>query len=203
MSEGALRKGQEQSQESGQGEGQGRSQDEGQGEGMPQGKKPAAPKAVKSGSAELRYDAKATARMFPPEKRNPASYPELKGLAPTDAVYRPQNNPSVMLSVHTGLGTVSDPAQWVRTAFAPNEMAVAAKDFDIQDAGAKGAVLRCGISQGDGVYIPLCVWADSTSVGDVIGLGDATTHSLKKADLKTFAQQTRDLRKAMLGGSAG
>ncbi|MDT0460293.1 hypothetical protein RM550_31995 [Streptomyces sp. DSM 41527] len=197
------RKGQDQSQESRQGKGQGQSQDEGPGEGTPQGKKPATPKSVKSGSAELRYDAKATARMFPPEKRNPASYPELKGLAPTDAVYRPQNDPSVMLSVHTGVGMVSDPAQRVRVAFAPNEMAVAAKDFDLQDAGAEGAVLRCGISKGDGVYIPLCVWADSTSVGDVIGLGDATTRSLKKVDLKTLAQQTRDLRKAMRGGSVG
>ncbi|MEU8684485.1 hypothetical protein [Streptomyces sp. NPDC048611] len=185
-------------------QGQGQSQGEGgAGQGTPQGEKPAAPKVVKSAGTELRYDAELTKMMYTPDKLAPAKYPELKGLTRTDRVYRPANNPSVNLGVHTGAGTVSDPAQRVRAAFAPNDMAVAPKDFDVQDAGAKGAILRCGISQGDGFYIPLCVWADSTSVVDVIGVGDATTRSLKKVDLKTLAQQTRDLRKAMHGGSAG
>lgn len=35
------------------------------------------------------------------------------------------------------------------------------------------------------------------------GLDGATSGSLKKIDLKTLAQQTSDLRKAMQGGSAG
>lgn len=119
-------------------------------------------------------------------KRDPSSYPELKGLAQADSVYHPKNNPSVILGVHTGGGTVSNAAQRVQEAFAPNEMAVAPKDFDLQDPDAKGAVLRCGISKGGGSYIPLCVWADSTSVGDVVGVGDASSSSLKKVDLKTL-----------------
>ncbi|MFI5525800.1 hypothetical protein [Streptomyces platensis] len=179
--------------------GQGQSQGEGESnsKGLP------TPKVVKSGPGELRYDAKATAQMYPPEKRKPALYPELKGLAQTDAVYLPQNQPSVTLGVHTGAGTVSDPAQRVTAAFGPNSMAVAPKDFDLQDPDAKGAVLRCGVAQGGGDYIPLCVWADRTSVGDVTGVGGASSRSLKKIDLKTLAQQTSDLRKAMHGGAAG
>ncbi|MEU8912137.1 hypothetical protein [Streptomyces nigrescens] len=182
---------------------QGQGQSQGQGENTPDGAKLPIPKVVKSTPAELRYDAKATAQMYPPAKRDPASYPEFKDLAQADSVYHPKNNPSVTLGVHTGGGTVSNPAQRVRAAFAPNEMAVAPKDFDLQDPDAKGAVLRCGISKGGGAYIPLCVWADSTSVGDVIGVGDASSSSLKKVDLKTLAQQTSDLRKAMRSGSAG
>ncbi|MGY5126970.1 hypothetical protein [Streptomyces nigrescens] len=178
-------------------------QGQGQGKNTPKGAELATPKVVKSTPAELRYDAEATAQMYPPEKRDPSSYPELKGLAQVDSVYHPTNNPSVMLGVHTGAGTVSNPAQRVAAAFAPNAMAVAPKDFGLQDPDAKGAVLRCGISKGDGVYIPLCVWADSTSVGDVVGVGDASSSSLKKVDLKTLAQQTSDLRKAMRSGSAG
>lgn len=158
---------------------------------------------VKSGPAELRYDAKATAQMYPPEKRKPALYPELTGLTQTDSVYLPQDKPSVTLGVHTGAGAVSDPAQRVKAAFGPNEMAVAPKDFDLQDPDAKGAVLRCGVADGGDNYVPLCVWADSTSVGDVTGVGGAASRSLKKIDLKTLAQQTSDLRKAMQGGSAG
>ncbi|GAO10290.1 hypothetical protein NCG97_05050 [Streptomyces lydicamycinicus] len=202
------RKGQEQSQggeqnqERGQSQGQGQGQSQGQGDGeKPKGL--TTPKVVKSGSAELRYDAKTTAQMYPPEKRKPELYPEMKGLTQTDAVYRPQDKPSVTLGVHTGTGTVSDPAQRVKAAFGPNSMAVAPKDFALQDPDAKGAVLRCGVAQGGGNYVPLCVWADSTSVGDVVGVGTASTPSLKKIDLKTLAQQTSDLRKAMRGGSAG
>ncbi|WP_432143758.1 hypothetical protein [Streptomyces sp. bgisy084] len=193
----------EQSQEREQNQGEGQGEDQGQGESNPKGVKLTTPKVVKSGPAELRYDAKATAQMYPPEKRKPALYPELKGLIQTDAVYRPQNRPSVTLGVHTGAGAVSDPAQRVTAAFGPNSMAVAPKDFDLQDPDAKGAVLRCGVAEGGGDYVPLCVWADSTSVGDVLGVGEASTRSLKKIDLKTLAQQTRDLRKAMRGGSAG
>ncbi|SCK50712.1 hypothetical protein YWIDRAFT_07727 [Streptomyces sp. SceaMP-e96] len=37
----------------------------------------------------------------------------------------------------------------------------------------------------------------------MIGVGDASSSSLKKVDLKTLAQQTSDLRKAMRSGSAG
>ncbi|MFE1172333.1 hypothetical protein [Streptomyces sp. NPDC058773] len=187
------RQGQQQSQEGEQGQGRNGSK----------GAALAIPKVVKSAPAELRYDAKSTSQMFPPEKRKPASFPELKGLAQADSVYHPGNNPEVMLTVHTGGGTVADPAQRVVAALAPNQMAVGPKDFGLQDPGAKGGVLRCGISKGDGIYIPLCVWADSTSVGDVVGVGDASSPSLKKVDLKTLAQQTRDLRKAMQGGSAG
>ncbi|MGY4974617.1 hypothetical protein [Streptomyces sp. NEAU-S7GS2] len=193
------RQGQGQSQRQSQSQGQ----SQGQGENTPEGAKLAIPEVVKSTPAELRYDAKATAQMYPPAKRDPSSYPELKGLAQVDSVYHPENNPSVILGVHTGGGTVSNAAQRVQEAFAPNEMAVAPKDFDLQDPDAKGAVLRCGISKGGGAYIPLCVWADSTSVGDVIGVGDASSSSLKKVDLKTLAQQTSDLRKAMRSGSAG
>ncbi|MEU8785848.1 hypothetical protein [Streptomyces sp. NPDC048637] len=182
-------------------QGQGQSQEREQGQSQGQGQN--VPEVVKSTPAELRYDAKATAQMYPPEKRDPSSYPELKGLAQTDSVYYPKDNRSVTLGVHTGAGTVSNPEQRVAAAFAPNAMAVAPKDFDLQEPDAEGAVLRCGISKGDGVYIPLCVWADSTSVGDVVGVGDATSRSLKKVDLKTLAQQTSDLRKAMRGDSAG
>ncbi|MFI1496532.1 hypothetical protein [Streptomyces platensis] len=196
------RKGQEQSQGGEQNQEQGQSQGQSQGEGENNSKGLPTPKVVKSGSAELRYDAKTTAQMYPPEKRKPALYPELKGLTQTDAVYLPQNQPSVTLGVHTGAGTVSDPAQRVKAAFGPNSMAVAPKDFDLQDPDAKGAVLRCGVAQG-GDYVPLCVWADSTSVGDVVGVGGASSRSLKKIDLKTLAQQTSDLRKAMRSGSAG
>ncbi|MGW2416616.1 hypothetical protein ACWCV5_31240 [Streptomyces tubercidicus] len=183
-------------------QGQGQSQGSGQDQGK-EGATAAVPKVVKSTAGELRYDAQATADLYPPEKRNPASYPELKGLAQVDSVYYPQDNRSVNLAVHTGSGTVSDPAQRVAAAFAPNAMAGKPKDFDLQDPTAKGAVLRCGISKGKGEYIPLCVWADRTSVGDVLGLGEATSPSLKKVDLKTLAQQTVDLRKAMRGGSGG
>ncbi|WP_406481888.1 hypothetical protein [Streptomyces platensis] len=203
------RQGQEQSQGGGQNQGGEESQEQGQSQGQGEGKTEnnskglATPKVVKSGPAALRYDAKATAAMYPPEKRKPALYPELKGLTQTDSVYLPQNPPSVTLGVHTGAGVVSDPAQRVKAAFGPNKMAVAPKDFDLQDPDAKGAVLRCGVADGGGDYIPLCVWADSTSVGDVTGLDGATSRSLKKIDLKTLAQQTSDLRKAMQGGSAG
>ncbi|MEU5210157.1 hypothetical protein [Streptomyces sp. NPDC020742] len=161
------------------------------------------PMVVKSTPVDLRYDAKATALKYPPEKRNPATYPEFKGLTQVDSVYHPKNNDGVILGVHTATGTVSDPAQRVQTAFAPNDMAVAPKDFSLHDPAAKGAVLRCGISQGDGFYVPLCVWADSTSVGDVTGVGDASSRSLEKIDLKALAQQASDLRKAMRSGSAG
>ncbi|MCX4635563.1 hypothetical protein QT196_34460 [Streptomyces sp. P9-2B-2] len=201
------RQGQEQSQGGEQSQEQGQSQGKGQGQGKSEGennsKGLATPKVVKSGPAALRYDAKATAAMYPPEKRKPALYPELKGLTQTDSVYLPQNQPSVTLGVHTGAGVVSDPAQRVKAAFGPNKMAVAPKDFALRDPDAKGAVLRCGVADGGGDYIPLCVWADSTSVGDVTGLDGAVSRSLKKIDLKTLAQQTSDLRKAMQGGSAG
>ncbi|MEU3992054.1 hypothetical protein AB0F24_27500 [Streptomyces platensis] len=191
----------------GQSQGGGQSQEQGQSQGQDQGENDSkgltTPKVVKSGPAELRYDAKATAQMYPPEKRKPALYPELTGLTQTDSVYLPQDKPSVTLGVHTGAGVVSDPAQRVKAAFGPNEMAVAPKDFDLQDPDAKGAVLRCGVADGGDNYVPLCVWADSTSVGDVTGVGGAASRSLKKIDLKTLAQQTSDLRKAMQGGSAG
>ncbi|MYT18066.1 MULTISPECIES: hypothetical protein [unclassified Streptomyces] len=121
------RQGQGQSQRQSQG------QSQGQGENTPEGAKLAIPEVVKSTPAELRYDAKATAQMYPPAKRDPSSYPELKGLAQVDSVYHPENNPSVILGVHTGGGTVSNAAQRVQEAFAPNEMAVAPKDFDLQD----------------------------------------------------------------------
>ncbi|MEU9112194.1 hypothetical protein AB0D04_10440 [Streptomyces sp. NPDC048483] len=203
------RQGQAQSQEREQDQGQDQGQDQDQDQGQDQGQntskgvKLTTPKVVKSTPVELRYDAKATAQMYPPEKRNPSLYPEFKGLAQTDSAYHPKNNDSVMLGVHTGAGTVSSPAQRVTAAFGPNEMAVAPKNFALQDPDAKGAILRCGISKSDGVYIPICIWADSTSVGDVLGVGDAASRSLKKVDLKTLAQQTSDLRKAMRSGSAG
>ncbi|WP_327223529.1 hypothetical protein OG229_05545 [Streptomyces platensis] len=197
------RQGQEQSQGGGQSQEQGQQQGQSQDQGEDNSKGMTTPKVVKSGPAELRYDAKATAQMYPPEKRKPALYPELTGLTQTDSVYLPQDRPSVTLGVHTGAGVVSDPAQRVKAAFGPNEMAVAPKDFDLQDPDAKGAVLRCGVADGGDNYVPLCVWADSTSVGDVTGVGGAASRSLKKIDLKTLAQQTSDLRKAMQGGSAG
>ncbi|WP_330479196.1 hypothetical protein OG301_33525 [Streptomyces platensis] len=197
------RQGQEQSQGGGQSQEQGQQQGQSQDQGEDNSKGMTTPKVVKSGPAELRYDAKATAQMYPPEKRKPALYPELKGLTQTDSVYLPQDRPSVTLGVHTGAGVVSDPAQRVEAAFGPNEMAVAPKDFDLQDPDAKGAVLRCGVADGGDNYVALCVWADSTSVGDVTGVGGAASRSLKKVDLKTLAQQTSDLRKAMQGGSAG
>ncbi|MGP4002265.1 hypothetical protein [Streptomyces sp. 8N706] len=160
------------------------------------------PKVVKSTPADLSYDAKATEQMFPPEKRNPSSYPEFTGLAQVDSVYHPKTNRAVILGVHTGAGKVSDPAQRVEAAFSPNQMAVEPKDFDLQGPASEGAVLRCGVTKGGGVYVPLCVWADRTSVGDVLGLGDAASPSLKKVDVKRLAQQASDLRKAMRSGSA-
>lgn len=120
-------------------QGQGQSQDQGK-----EGATAAVPKVVKSTAGELRYDAQATADLYPPEKRNPASYPELKGLAQVDSVYYPQNNRSVNLAVHTGSGTVSDPAQRVAAAFAPNAMAGKPKDFDLQDPTARGPCCAAG-----------------------------------------------------------
>ncbi|MFJ8670515.1 hypothetical protein [Streptomyces sp. NPDC093589] len=159
------------------------------------------PASVKSASGALRYDKEATARMYPASKRDAADYPELKGLTQTDSVYVPTGGSAGPLAVHTGAGSVSDPAQRVKDAFAPNTMSKEPKDFALKDPGAPGSLLRCGVVTAGGDHIGLCVWADSTSVGDVIPVGEPAA-SPAKVDLDALARRARDLRKAMRGGSA-
>lgn len=180
-----------------QGQSQGRASDRAGEQRQPGPRQSSIPELVKSAPDDLLYDAKATAAMFPASKRNPASYPEFKNLTQIDSIYRPKTNWSIILGVHVATGKVSDPAQRIETAFSPNEMAIKPKDYTLKGTGAGKAVLRCGVVKDDTTHVPMCVWADNTTVGDVLGLGTATSPTLQQVDLDTLAQQTNDLRNAI------
>ncbi|MFH8570856.1 hypothetical protein [Streptomyces sp. NPDC017993] len=161
-----------------------------------------APKVVKSAATELLYDKNATEQLYPVAKQDASKYPEFKGLTQVDSVYVPKDAPDGRLAVHTAAGPVSDPARRIEAAFAPNRMATEPKTFRLPSGGARDGLLRCGVAAGDGDYLPLCVWADNSSVGEVLLLGEAP-NSLKKVDLDAYAQRAGDLYRAMRGGSAG
>ncbi|MFG2893086.1 hypothetical protein [Streptomyces sp. NPDC048248] len=161
-----------------------------------------APKVVKSAATDLLYDKNATQQLYPAAKQDASKYPEFKGLTQVDSVYVPKDAPADRLAVHTAAGAVSDPAQRIEAAFGPNRMAAGPKTFSLPSAEARDGLLRCGVVAGDGDYLPLCVWADSGSVGEVLPLGEAPT-SLRKVDLNAFAHRAGDFYRAMRGGSAG
>jgi hypothetical protein len=66
-----------------------------------------------------------------------------------------------------------------------------------EPAGPLGGHLQCAIGTGNGVTMPMCAWADNSSVALVMFLGKGSDNpDTVSADLTSVAQQTLALRTA-------